>query len=308
MNATPITPAPIRRLLAKLKPVARGLVLPALAAILSASSASGIGVTEAIRQGLITASGKPVSGYSECQLQVTVQHAAAVEIDFSTCYFLQSNNSQRIGLSYERTTNAYLLTLSANTSYSLSFASRCLDSGRSSPSNGVEFTRIELIRPEFSAIIEALRSRATQSQVWAITNGSSPIAAAWRDVDPRVAPPPTTDLDLLGRMSVKWNGPKLTMKVERLVNLDAADSRRIRVALWATRSPHTGGWISQGHLAGSVTLNPLRGGYHFRKLSLKSPFNRPSTGTYYLTLTVEEEIEGRWVIADFENMIGTARF
>lgn len=298
-----------RRLLGGCISAARRMILPACAMILlGAPSARAIGVTEAISRGIVTVTGKPVSGYSVCSIQVTNLQSTAVDIDFSTCYFLQANNSQRIGLSYEDTTNAYLLRFAANTSYTLRFASRCLDSGRSTPAAGVDFTRIEPIRPEFGAIIDALRSRASQSQIWAITNGTSPIAVAWQNVDPRVAPPPTTDLDLLGKMSVKWKGPNLTMKVERLVNRDANDSRRLRIALWATRSPYTGGWMSEGQMMGSIVVNPLRGGYHFRKLALKTSFNPPASGIYYLALTVEEEIDGRWVIADFENMIGTARF
>lgn len=165
-------------------------ILKTLLLLLTSSVTSqAVGFFEAASGGQISWSGTTSYSYSETKITVRNTRTYAVDVDFSTVSFVQNNNSQRIGLAYERTTGSYYLRLSANSTYTLYFSSRCLDESRSTPSTGVSFGSCRAIPSSCSAIISALRGNYTQSSVWSITERSS-TTAAWRASDPRNSTPP----------------------------------------------------------------------------------------------------------------------
>ncbi len=275
----------------------------------SLGSANAIGVLEAMQAGDISLSGSSSSGYSESKIVVTNKRSYSVDIDFSTACFVQANQSQRIGLSYEKTTFNYYLRLSGGRTYTLYFSSRCLDSSRSSPSGGVAFTKVYSISSQFSAIITALRYQYSQSDVWNVTNSSS-IADAWKRADARYTAPPVTTarIDLSG--SISWqvlSSTSVNFKAGRIDNLGGSTSGSLRLRVWATRSSYAGGSIS-GYIVGTLNLNALSGGYYYSNINSNVSYSRPAAGTYYTTMTIEEYTSSGWLIRDYINCSGTVRF
>lgn len=265
-------------------------------------------VTEAVNQGHILISGKPTYGYSETVIHVVNLKSFAVDVDFSTVYCFQSNTTQRLGLAYEYTTGTYYLRLAANATYDLTFSSRCLDHTLSGPARDVPFASFIEIRPEFGAITAALRANASQSEVWSITNGSGALALAWQNTHPRLDVAAHSELEISGAVAWKAKKGKLTIKMARLTNLNPTEySGNLRIRVWATHSPYTGE-ATNGYILGTYQLSPLRAGYYFKKLVMKTGFATPPPGVYYTTVTVEEEVAGRWVVVDYSNMSRTSRF
>ncbi len=273
----------------------------------SLGSANAIGVYEAMQAGHITLSGSSTSGYSESKIVVTNKRTYSVDIDFSTACFVQSNQSQRIGLSYEKSTYSYYLRLSGSRTYTLYFSSRCLDSGRSSPSTGTSFSSIFSISSQFSAIITALRNQYSQSAVWNVTNSAS-IADAWKRCDARYSPPVvTTGIDLSGSSSWQVSGSTVNFKATKIQNIGNGTSGSLRLRVWATRSSYAGGSIS-GYVLGTLSLNPLSAGYSYNNINSNVSYSRPAAGTYYSTMTIEEYTNSGWVIRDYVSYSGTVRF
>jgi len=274
------------------------------------NSANAIGVLEAMQAGHITLSGSASSGASEAKIIVTNKRTYAVDVDFSTACFVQNNQSQRIGLSFEKSTNNFNLRLAGSRTYTLYFSSRCLDKARSTPTTGVAYTQVYPISSQFSAIITALRNQFTQEAVWNVTN-SSAIADAWKRADARFAPPPVVNparIDLSG--TVSWqplSRTSVNFKAGRLANLGSSTSGSLRIRVWATRSSYAGGSMN-GYVLGTLPQNALRGGFFYGNINNNVRYSSPPAGTYYTTMTVEENTSSGWFIRDYINFNQTRRF
>jgi len=156
--------------------------------------AYGITFHEALSGGYISFSATAHSGYSETRLVISTTQS--VSVDFSSVCFYQSNSSQRVGLTKETSTGNYYLDFPENYSGTLIFESRCLDRNRPAPTTGVSYDYYVSIPSQFDTLINALRSNASQGEIWSITDEGS-LAAAWKSADPRVNGaelPPTPDL------------------------------------------------------------------------------------------------------------------
>src|SRR5260221_8407020 len=87
-------------------------------------------------------------------------------------------------------------------------------------------------------------------------------------------------------------------QVDNICNLGISGS--LRLDLWATAAPYTGGTIV-GYTFGSVPLNPLVGGYVYNNISQSVAYSRPPDGSYHVTLTLSEYHNGSYVILDYLN-------
>jgi hypothetical protein len=283
------------------------------------AQAHGIGLYQAFSSGQISISGQSSSSYSETKLVVRNLRTYSLEVDFSTACLVQNNSSQRVGLAYEKRTGSYYLRLSANTTYTLYFSSRCLDRSRSSPSTGVSYTTI-LDITQFTQIVNCLRNNYTQSSVWAITDDSGAYSQSWKTADPRYVnnPPPgggggggggyNSNLDLSGNVRWSTSGSQINIQAGKVANNSSSStSGSLRLRIWATRSRYAGGGIT-GYVLGTRNLSSLRPNYYYSNISGNVSYTRPPSGTYYTTMTLEEYSASGWVIRDYINFSSTTRF
>ncbi len=110
-------------MLSKLRPHVFFIAALALAAFFGTAplARASYNLEDAIKAGLLSVSGFASSGYSETTLTIFNKAVAAVDIEFSTVCFVQNNESQRVGLAYEKSTGGYLLRFAAGKQYPLRF-------------------------------------------------------------------------------------------------------------------------------------------------------------------------------------------
>ncbi len=116
------------------------------------------------------------------------------------------------------------------------------------------------------------------------------------------------DIVLDGTFGYSISGTRLTLDLGKIVNdRDGGKSGSLRVQLWATASPYSGGDI-YGYILGTKNIGQLEGGYYFHSMSASTTYKRPPTGTYYVTLTLEEYTSAGFVIVDFLTFSGAKTF
>ena len=286
-----------------------------LLALLTATTATAFGYSfgQAVSSGYISFTAKSSSGYSETVIQVSNLTTASVDVDFSTVVFVQANDSQRVGLARELSTGGYHLRLAARSTYTLRFSSRCMDKTRSSPTANVYYGGWLTIPSQFQSIITALRNNSTQSAVWTLTENSGTLSQAWKAADPRntQTPPPantTPSFDLSGTLTYQISGSSVTIKAGRVTNNGNYTSGTLRLRLYALRSPYTGGTLSTYHTLGASTLGNLAAHSYWSNLAPRVAFNRPSTGSYYIMMSLEESTAAGWKIRDWACSSTTTRF
>lgn len=279
-------------------------LLKLLLLLASAATAGAMSFQDALSGGHISCSGSATNGYAETTLTVTNRRTYSVTVDFTTVSFVQNNATQRIGLSYELSTRGYNLVLAASRTYTLRFSSRCLDHSRSAPYTGTAIASYAVIPSQFSFIVNALRNKYSQADVWALTDAST----AWLQSDPRYVPPTpaTPRIDLSGTNSWSISGSSFTLYIGRIANYGSGTSGSLRIRAWASRTRYTGGALN-GYVLGSYSLGTLSGGYSFANFSRTVSYSRPPAGTYWTVLTVEEYTSSGWVIRDYENSGFTVR-
>jgi hypothetical protein len=109
------------------------------------------------------------------------------------------------------------------------------------------------------------------------------------------------DIQIVGQTSWQVVGSTVNMYVERVSNIcDLGVSGSLRLDLWATASPYVGGTIT-GYRFGSVSLNPLTGGYDYNNINQTVGYSQPPGGSYYVTLTLSEYHNGSYVTVDYLN-------
>jgi hypothetical protein len=96
------------------------------------------------------------------------------------------------------------------------------------------------------------------------------------------------DVQIVGPASCQVVGSSVNLSVQQVANIcNLGTSGSLRLDLWATASPYSGGTIP-GYRFASLPLNPLTGGYSYNNISQTVPFVSPPVGVYYVTLTLEE--------------------
>lgn len=89
-------------------------------------------------------------------------------------------------------------------------------------------------------------------------------------------------------------------------NRDGGTSGTLRLKLWATDSPYSGGSIS-GYVMGEARLGELRGGYEYSNISEEVIFSEPPAGTYWVTMTLSE-YDGEDLTVDYITFDDTETF
>lgn len=84
----------------------------------------------------------------------------------------------------------------------------------------------------------------------------------------------------------------------RVTNNKTTATGDIILTLWATSSQYNGGLMS-GYKMGEASAAPLGVNVVYTDLRLSAPFNKPSAGSYYVTLTLIESSGGNRAIADY---------
>lgn len=85
------------------------------------------------------------------------------------------------------------------------------------------------------------------------------------------------------------------MNVAKISHTRTGNTGSLRLALWATKQPYTGGRIS-GFEIGMVQKKALDPGYNYSNVQNTAKFVKPPTGTYYVTLLLLEYDGGEYVI------------
>jgi hypothetical protein len=115
------------------------------------------------------------------------------------------------------------------------------------------------------------------------------------------------DIVLDGTFGYSISGTRLTLDLGKIVNdRDGGKSGSLRVQLWATASPYSGGDI-YGYILGTKNIGQLEGGYYFHSMSASTTYKRRHRD-YYVTLTLEEYTSAGFVIVDFLTFSGAKTF
>lgn len=111
----------------------------------------------------------------------------------------------------------------------------------------------------------------------------------------------TGSLDFVGSVSYGIKGRFCNLKAERISNSRTGSTGTLRLRLWATRTPYSGGTI-KGSAVALRRLGTLKGGFSFNSIAGRVKFKKPPRGIYYMTLTLEEYQNGRYYIVDYVNL------
>lgn len=100
---------------------------------------------------------------------------------------------------------------------------------------------------------------------------------------------PVRAFSLLGPWSWKRNteAGTFSMQVKKIGHTKSGRTGSLRLSVWATRRPYTGGDLN-GYQLGSVDKKALEPGYAYTDVSNTAKFKKPPPGTYYTTLVLLE--------------------
>lgn len=121
------------------------------------------------------------------------------------------------------------------------------------------------------------------------------------------APDPSgSDLDLSGSLSWKLRDNQIDIRAGRVSNQSNGRSGSLRLKIWATKTPYTGGRIS-GYVLGTRSLPTLAGNSSYTKIAGYVKYQPPPRGRYFTTMTLEE-YRGSWIIVDFFTFPTSTKF
>jgi len=117
------------------------------------------------------------------------------------------------------------------------------------------------------------------------------------------------DITFVGDIMWLAGQERVEFLIERVQNeRESGKSGKLRVKLWATSTPYNGGLL-QGYPMAKKKLGRLPGGTYFSDFYGKNSFNAPPPDAeYYVTMTLEEYVQGKWEIVDFITFPGTSLF
>ena len=115
-------------------------------------------------------------------------------------------------------------------------------------------------------------------------------------------------IDLTG--SVGWSISRTKIDITATTvsnNRTGGTSGTLRLEIWATSSPYSGGTIN-GYVMGTRALGTLEAGFSFNDISGFVSFTSPPAGIYYTTIALEEYTDAGYVIVDYVTFDSTATF
>jgi hypothetical protein len=93
-----------------------------------------------------------------------------------------------------------------------------------------------------------------------------------------------------GDISFDRYGERGRVRIDRLVNFEDVKTGRMRVRIWVSEDEY---WEdSHRHYAGQFFLNPVQASSTYHHVRRTVRLRNPSTGWYYVTLTLEERVVG----------------
>ena len=109
--------------------------------------------------------------------------------------------------------------------------------------------------------------------------------------------------------SYRIQGTSITFSVERVRNDRSSGTGTLKLKVWATRAPYTGGVGVRGYLLAEARVGELKGNHYYSYLSYTKPLTSPPAGTYYLSITLTEyQRDGRDALRDFRAFRKTVDF
>lgn len=119
----------------------------------------------------------------------------------------------------------------------------------------------------------------------------------------------TGDIKMVGNVSYSYNGDYLTLSAARIENTrTGGNSGSLKLKLWATAAPYSGGAISGFTIGEYVFPNVLNGKTYYNDVRQTVRFYKPPAGSYYLTLTLTEYNNGNDYITDYRTFDTKATF
>jgi len=115
------------------------------------------------------------------------------------------------------------------------------------------------------------------------------------------------DLDLVGEVSWFRFKKRVEIIAQQVANHSPWASGPIRLQIWATAEPFTGGDLT-GYPIATLNLSPLAGRRSYVSIDYLVAFRPPPPGLYYTTMTLEERQSGGYVITDFVTFDGVVNF
>lgn len=105
----------------------------------------------------------------------------------------------------------------------------------------------------------------------------------------------------------KIDGSTLNLSAFEVLNSrNGGTSGTLKLKLWATSTPYTGGTIS-GYLLGEVNLGQLEGGHLFKNIQQTTKLRKPPGGVYFITIVLTE-YNGQDFIVDYMPFTKTLTF
>lgn len=112
-------------------------------------------------------------------------------------------------------------------------------------------------------------------------------------------------LDLVCDCSYSTSADYVNLKAVRVQNNTGRTSGTLRLKLWATAQPYSGGDIAGYELATYTFADVLQNGTYFTNIDLSVPYEEPSEGTWYLTMTLTEYNNGQDYVMDYTTFAKT---
>ncbi len=111
-------------------------------------------------------------------------------------------------------------------------------------------------------------------------------------------------IDMGGNIAYKISGDQLTLWVEQVSNNNwLTNSGTLRLKLWATDEPYSGGSIN-GYTLGTYELGPLRALNSYNDVEASVSYSSPPAGSYFITMTLTEWNGSNDVIVDYISLGG----
>ncbi len=125
-----------------------------------------------------------------------------------------------------------------------------------------------------------------------------------------LAPAAPAKVTLSGSWSWTRNREEGTVdiQVDKITNRKSGRSGSLRLAVWATPRPYTGGRMGTGYQLGFIDKKALEKGYIYNDVYGTSRFKRPAPGTYHTCLLLLEFNGEEYVIVGHMNSSRTTTF
>jgi hypothetical protein len=117
------------------------------------------------------------------------------------------------------------------------------------------------------------------------------------------------DVSFVGDISWLAGNKRVDIFAEEILNARAeGKSGILRIRLWATSTPYNGEQLLQGYPMATKRVGRVTAGFYIPDFSRRTSFRPPPTGNYYVTMTLEEFVRGKWNIVDFVTFPDTSLF